>query len=130
MSEPIFSSHQRAEPGRQLTGLFTPPVCAIAAFTIAAISLMGQNLLLVGVQAVLGQGFQRMSMPDQQTYYLVWGVSALVPIAVAGALALMALRGSTADWQAYLARAALIVAGVAAVGAVLTALGGLVHSPF
>ena len=119
-----------AEQPRWTDGLLAPIPSAVAALVLAMVSLMGQNLPLIGVQAVLGQGFQRMSIPDQGTYYLVWGVSALVPIGVAALLAVKSLRGADAGWPAHLARAALILAVVAAAGAVLTTLGGLLHTPF
>ena len=129
MTDPAVP-HESTERHRWSEGLLAPTPAAVAALVLATVSLMGQNLPLIGVQAVLGQGFQRMSIPDQGTYYLVWGVSALVPIGVAALLAMRSLRGSDAGWPAHLARAALILAAVAAAGAVLTAVGGILHSPF
>ena len=129
MTDPAVP-HESTEQHRWSDGLLAPTPSAVASLVLAAVSLMGQNLPLIGVQAVLGQGFQRMSIPDQGTYYLVWGISALVPIGVAALLAVKSLRGSGAGWPAHLARAALILAAVAGVGAVLTAVGGILHPPF
>jgi hypothetical protein len=129
MTEPTVPTEGTTER-RWSDGLLAPTPAAVAAVVLAAVSLMGQNLPLIGVQAVLGQGFQRMSIPDQGTYYIVWGVSALVPIGVAALLAMKSLRQSDAGWPAQLARAALILAAIAAAGAVLTTVGGLIHTPF
>jgi hypothetical protein len=129
MTDPTLPDANAAQ-SRWSEGLLAPAPSAVAAIVLAAVSLMGQNLPLIGVQAVLGQGFQRMSIPDQGTYYLVWGVSALVPLGLAALLALKSLRGSDAGWPAHLARAALILAAVGAAGAVLTAVGGILHTPF
>jgi hypothetical protein len=129
MTDPTMPPEGTAQR-RWSEGLLAPTPSAVAALVLAAVSLMGQNLPLIGVQAVLGQGFQRMSIPDQGTYYLIWGISALVPIGVAALLAVKSLRGSDAGWPAHLARAALLLAAVAAAGAVLTTVGGLIHTPF
>jgi hypothetical protein len=129
MTDPTVPSEDTVEH-RWSDGLLAPTPAAVAAVVLATVSLMGQNLPLIGVQAVLGQGFQRMSIPDQGTYYIVWGVSALVPIGVAALLATKSLRQSGAGWPSHLARAALVLAAVAAAGAVLTTVGGLIHTPF
>jgi hypothetical protein len=105
--------------------VLTPSACAVAAFAIALLTLSGQNLLLIGVQALFGEGFWTGN--DVAGYYLVWGLAALGPLAVVALLARVALPGAAATWEAHLARAAVIVAAVAAIGAVLTAIGGLLH---
>ena len=105
--------------------LLTPTASAVAAFAIAVLTLDGQNLLMVGVQSLLGQGFGSGTTPAG--YSLSWGLAALVPLVVVLALARVTLSALRTGWQAHLARAAVVVAAVAAVGAVLTALGGLLH---
>jgi hypothetical protein len=105
--------------------LLTPTAAAVAAFAIAFLTLDGQNLLMVGVQSLLGQGFGSSTTPAG--YSLTWGLAALVPLLLVLALARVTLSALRTGWQAHLARAAVVVAAVAAVGAVLTALGGLLH---
>jgi hypothetical protein len=105
--------------------LLTPAASAVAAFAVAATSLSGQNLLLVGVQSLLGQGFGSGSSPGG--YYTVWGIAALVPLVVAVLLARLTLRATRAGWETTLARAAVVLAVVATAGAILTLLGGVLH---
>ena len=109
----------------QPTALLTPAASAVAAFAVAATSLSGQNLLLVGIQSLLGQGFGSGSSPAG--YYTVWGVAALVPVVVAVLLAQLTLRATRTGWESTLARSAVVLAVVAATGAVLTLLGGVLH---
>jgi hypothetical protein len=103
----------------------TPTASAVAAFALAFLTLDGQNLLLVGVQSLLGQGFWSSNEPAG--YYLVWGLAALVPLVLVVLLARVTLAAGRQGWEAHLARAAVIVAAVASFGALLTALGGLLH---
>lgn len=105
--------------------LLTPAASAVAAFTVAVLTLDGQNLLLIGIQSLFGEGFGPRNGPAG--YYLVWGLAALVPLVVGVALARITLVAVRSGWEAHLARAAVVVAAVAAVGAVLTALGGALH---
>ncbi|MGZ5416799.1 MAG: hypothetical protein ACXWDI_06445 [Nocardioides sp.] len=109
----------------QLTSLLTPAASAVAAFAVAATSLSGQNLLLIGVQSLLGQGFGSGGSPAG--YYTVWGVAALVPLLLVVLLARVALRATSSGWESTLARASMLLAAAGAVGAVLTALGGILH---
>jgi hypothetical protein len=112
----------------QPASLLTPAACAVGAFAIATVDLTGQNLLQVGISALLGQGF--FSSNDAAGYYLVWGLSALVPLVIVALLARVTLRATRSGWESNLARASMIVATVAFVGAVLTALGGILHHGF
>jgi hypothetical protein len=105
--------------------LLTPTAAAVAAFAVAFLTLDGQNLLLIGIQSLLGQGFWSNNEPAG--YYLVWGLAALVPLAVVLLLARVTLGALRSGWEVHLARAAVIVAAVAAAGAVLTAVGGILH---
>jgi hypothetical protein len=109
----------------QPASLLTPASAAVAAFAVAATTLSGQNLVLVGVQSLLGQGFGSGSSPEG--YYVVWGISALVPLLLVALLAGIALRATSSGWEATLARASMLLAAAAGVGAVLTALGGILH---
>ena len=104
--------------------LLTPASSAVAAFAVAATSLSGQNLMLVGIQSLLGQG---MTNSSPGGYYTTWGIAALVPLLLVVALARVTLRATTAGWESHLARASMIVAAVASVGAVLTVLGGILN---
>jgi hypothetical protein len=112
----------------QPAALLTPASAAVAALAVAATTLSGQNLLLVGVQSLLGQGFGSGSSPAG--YYVVWGISALVPLALVVLLARVALRASSSGWESVLARAAMLLAAATAAGAILTALGGVLHDGF
>lgn len=116
-----------ATPWWHPRSLLTPTASAVAAFAIAFLTLDGQNLLLVGIQSLLGQGF---GPNEPAAYYLVWGLAALVPLVVVILLARVTLSAVRSGWEVHLARAAVVVGAVAAVGAVLTALGGVLHDGF
>jgi hypothetical protein len=113
------------EPWWQPRSLLTPQSAAIAAFAVAVLTLNGQNLLVVGVQSLLGQGFWNGG--PAAGYYVAWGLAALVPVLAVGWLARLTLRSVRSGWEASLARAACIVVVLALVGAVLTAVGGIIH---
>ena len=116
------------EPGGgawwQPAALLTPASAAVAAFAVAATSLSGQNLLLVGVQSLLGQGIGSNSPSG---YYTTWGIAALVPLLLVALLARVVLRATSSGWESTLARASMLLAAAVAAGAVLTALGGVLH---
>ena len=126
MNEPTDHVDHRPEAAwwhpRSLT---TPTASAVAAFVVAFLTLDGQNLLLIGIQSLLGQGFWSDNGPAG--YYATWGLAALAPLVVVLLLARVTLRALRSGWEAHLARAAVIVAAVACVGAVLTAVGGVLH---
>jgi hypothetical protein len=122
------TGHADEAPWWHPRALATPTSSALAAFAIAFLTLDGQNLLLVGIQSVLGEGIMSSNQPGG--FYLAWGLAALVPLLVVALLARITLGAGPRGWEAHLARAAVLVAAVAAVGAVLTALGGILHTPF
>lgn len=106
--------------------LLSAPAASVAAFAVAFLMLDGQNLLIIGVQSLLGQGFW--STNQAAGYYVVWGISALLPLLVVGWLAGVTLRTARSGWEAHLSRAAVLLAVLAFAGAVLTAIGGLLHN--
>ena len=77
------------------------------------------------VQSLLGQGIGSNTSPS--AYYTTWGISALVPLLLVALLARIALRATSSGWESTLARASMLLAAAGAVGAVLTALGGILH---
>ncbi len=126
MTENADRTEHRPDPAWwQPASLLTPAAAAVAAFAIAFLTLGGQNLLLIGVQSLLGQGFGSSVSPAG--YSLVWGLAALVPLVLVLLLARVTLATARTGWEAQVARAAVLLAAVAATGAVLTAVGGLLH---
>ncbi len=112
--------------GETIGSLLTPGACAVVALVLSVLVLMGNNLMVVGSQAIVGNVFGGSS--DFGRYLVTTGGGMLVPVALSLVLArrALALGGATAQ-QATLARAAVVLALVGAVYAVLTLVGGLLH---
>ncbi|MCW2774797.1 MAG: hypothetical protein JWN91_3123 [Nocardioides sp.] len=115
-------SDDRAASPWNTSDFFSPAACAVAAFVLATTALFGQNALTVGVANVL-DGFWADQGPSGYAAYV--GVAT---VAQFGAVVYLARRASDAPepWQRLLARAAVLVAGIAAVGGVLSIFGALI----
>jgi hypothetical protein len=98
----------------------SPPVCAVAGMVLAVAALLGQNVVTVGFSTVLASGLG----PGGESFYIGWGVATAVQV---GLVLLLARRSLvlTDGWEATLARASVLVAGVALVAAVLVVVGGM-----
>lgn len=120
MSEDATFDREQPTPGVWAASNFlTPAVCAVAAFTLAVVSLLGQNALAIGVGSVSEAIFD----DARVTYYAGWGV------AIAGQVGLVLLLArrtfdAAGRWEATLGRAAVLVSGVTLVAAVLLIIGG------
>ncbi|HEX4976640.1 MAG TPA: hypothetical protein VFV40_02130, partial [Nocardioides sp.] len=99
-----------------------PASRAIAGLALAAIGLMGQNLVQVGTQILLVGGS---GSGGPERYFVATAIGALLPLACALWLAWGPARGAVAGWATHVARAAVVVTLVGVAGAVLTLLGGL-----
>jgi hypothetical protein len=125
MSDDVtFDDEQHETSAWTASNFFSPPVCAVAAFTLAVVALLGQNLVGVGISTLLGPNFG----PDggSAAYYIGWGVATAVQF---GIVLLLARRSfdATGHWEAVLGRAAVLISGIALVAAVLLVVGGVLH---
>jgi hypothetical protein len=106
------------------TAALTPKGSAIAGFTLAGISLLGQSAWTVAAQAL----FWGSSWP-QHTIPWVFLSAVLAPVlsAVLGMLlARRVLTGPAGDgWETHLARAAVVIAELGIVLGVVAAIGNL-----
>jgi hypothetical protein len=123
MSEDVVVEGEYHEHGRwAAAGLFSPQVCAVTAFTLAVVALLGQNVISLATSTVLEFG---LGMGDG-AFYFGWGLATAVQAAI---VVLLARR--TFDlrdgWEATLGRAAVLVAGLALVAAAVVVVAGLVH---
>ena len=108
--------------------LLTPKAAAITAFTFAVLALSGQNAWTAAVQSFFGTSF------GTEDYGRVVAFGAVAAMLLAFGAVLLARRviqppGAGQGWEQHLARAAVMVAGFAALCAALTAIGGFVGGP-
>lgn len=99
----------------------TPEVCAVSAFTLAVVALLGQNIVTVGVAALTDSLIDDI-FSSTQPYYLQFGLATVAQVLVAALLALRALA-TPERWVDVLARAALVLSAVALVAGVLAIIG-------
>lgn len=120
MSDDLTTGADRRPGAPASASFFTPPVCAVAAFTLAVVALLGQNVVTLGISTVFASGFG----PGEDAFYLGWGVATALQVTV---VLLLARRtfGLVDRWEATLGRAAVIVSAVAIVAAVLVVAGTL-----
>jgi hypothetical protein len=112
---------EHEQPGESSVSAFlSPPVCAVTAFTLAVVALLGQNAVSIGVAGVLEPRLSE----GANAYYLGWGVAVAVQVAVVWLLARRAVAGG-AGWEALLGRAAVVLSVVALLSGALVVLGGL-----
>ena len=121
MSDEVPDDHGEHEGGAwALSNFFTPPVCAIAALTLAIAALLDQNALTVGFAAVLES-----QVGTPSGFFVVRGLAAVVQV---GVVLLLARRSFAAagSWETTLGRSAVLISGIALVPAVLAILGGAI----
>ena len=124
MSDDVTVDNGQHEAGVwSASSLFSPAVSAVAAFTLAVVALMGQNVVTIGISTVLGPEF---GSGGAMPFYVGFGVAIAVQVGVVLLLARRTLD-SAVPWEGVLGRAAVLVAGVALVAAVLVIVGGAVH---
>jgi len=106
------------------TAALTPKGSAIAAFTLAAVSLLGQSAWTAAAQAV----FFGSSWPQSRLPWILLSI-VLAPVLSAVLAMLLARRVLTRpasdDWETPLARAAVVIAELGIVLGVVAALGNL-----
>lgn len=106
--------------------LMTPRATAIAGFAFAVLSMLGQGTWSTALTTLFwGTSYSPDAVPHVMA---VWGVGCLVVAGLGAWLARNTLRVADQAWEAHLARAAVIVAALGALLAVLTIIGGLIHS--
>jgi len=104
--------------------ILTPAASAIIALVLAVVSLTGQGSWNTAIQSFLGNTF------GPAEYQRVLAVGGAVTLAVsAGAMWLawrvVARRRPVTSWDEHMARAALVLAGLASLFSLLTILGSL-----
>ena len=125
MSDDVTIDHGRHEAGVwRASGFFSPSVCAVAAFTLAVVALLGQNVVTIGISTLLGPDFG--SGGTYALPYVPFGIATAVQVGVVLLLARPTLHAAD-RWEGILGRAAVLVAGVALLAAVLVIVGGMVH---
>lgn len=92
--------------------------CAVAAFTLAVVALLGQNVVTIGVGTVSEGIFD-----GREGFYVGWGLAIVSQV---GVVLLLARRtfAATGRWEATLGRAGVLVSGLTLVAAVLIIIGG------
>ena len=98
----------------------TPPVCGVAAFTLAVLALLDQNAVTIGFAALAEQ-----QVSGPAGFYVLRGVATAAQVGVV--LVLAGRSFAAAGREALLGRAAVLVAGVALVAAVLAVVGGVLR---
>lgn len=117
-------SDEQHEPSVWAASNFlSPAVCAVTAFTLAVVALLGQNLVTVGIGVLLGPN---VGSSGQSGFYFAWGLAAAVQVGIALLLARRSFDAA-GRWEAVLGRAAVLVSGIALVAAVLAVIGALIH---
>jgi hypothetical protein len=109
-----------------LTRVLTPKASAITGFTFAVLAMTGQGTWTQAIQALWGASFPQ----SRVTVVLASAATATLLLAVAGfLLGRRTLAATTAGdaWEAHLARAAMVVAGLAAALSAVSMLLGLLR---
>jgi hypothetical protein len=122
--ELIFGEDVPYEETRPPSPFFSPPVCAVAAFALAATGLLGQSVLSAALSVLFGPQFS--TDGSMTTYYVVMGAGMAAQGVLAVLLAVRAVRSGIA-WEANLARAAVLVSAVSLVAGVATVVGAVIH---
>jgi hypothetical protein len=124
VSDDVTFDGEQHEPGVwAVSSFFSPAVCAVTAFTLAVVALLGQNLVTVGIGVLLGPN---VGSSSQSGFYLAWGLAAAVQVGIAVLLARRTFDAA-GRWEAVLGRAAVLVSGIALVAAVLSVIGAVIH---
>ncbi|MDH2413118.1 hypothetical protein [Nocardioides sp. CER19] len=122
--ELIFGEDLPYEETRTPSPFFSPAVCAVAAFALAATGLLAQNALTVGISTLFGPQFA--SNDSVVGYYVSLGAGSVVQAVVALLLAVRSFR-SDVRWEANVGRAAALLAVVALIAGAATILGAIIH---
>jgi hypothetical protein len=107
--------------------VFSPRATAVAGFTFAVLSMIGQGTWGTALQSLFfGSSYSQGSL---DRVMVAWGFGSLLVAALGFALAFVSLQGRAGHdaWDAHLARAAVIVSAVGAFFGVVTIIGGLIH---
>jgi hypothetical protein len=121
MSDESPDDHEEHKAGAwAVSNFLTPPVCAIAALTLAIAALLDQNAVPVGFAAVLEEEVARPA-----GFYVVRGLVTVLQVAVVLLLARRSFAAAS-SLVVTLARAAVLISGIALVPAVLAILGGAI----
>jgi len=102
-----------------------PGPSAVVAFVLAALVLMGNNLMVAATQSLLGQLFT--STSDLGQLFATWAVGALLPAAASLLLARRAVAAGAVGWEVVVGRAAFVLAAVALGYTLLMLLGAVLH---
>ncbi len=108
--------------GTSAQGVLTVPATSLAALVLAFVALTGSNILVAGLQSVLGIGVGATVGPFG--YLMSQAFASAAVAAVVVLLARPGLRHGT-GWEVTASRAAVILAGLALVGAALVLVAGL-----
>jgi hypothetical protein len=124
VSDDVTFDDEQHEPSVWAVSSFlSPAVCAVTAFTLAVLALLGQNLVTVGIGVLLGPNVG----PGGQTgFYFAWALAAAVQVGIALLLARRTFNAA-GHWEAVLGRAAVLVSGIGLVAALLTVVGAVIH---
>ncbi len=106
--------------------LLTPPAAAIAGFTFAVFSVLGQGAWGTALSTLVWNNSY--AMGSGVHVLASWGFGNLVMAGIAVALGRRSIAAEPEGWASHLARAAVIVAGLGAVLAVITIIGGLIQA--
>ncbi|HET7351236.1 MAG TPA: hypothetical protein VFJ28_09870 [Marmoricola sp.] len=98
----------------------TPPVCAVAAFTLAVAALLGQNVMSMAVGTLL----ERTLNESGNGFALGWGVAVAVQVGLVWLLARRSIVG-THGWVPLIGRAAIVLSLVALVAGALVVLSSV-----
>jgi hypothetical protein len=104
---------------RTLDRYLTAPVSAVVAFILGVLALMGQNALTIAIGAFA----EPATGGTLSGFYLGFGLGVLVQVGLTVLLARRALAGGVTGWESTLARAAVVLAGLALVAGVVALLG-------
>lgn len=122
--ELTFGEEVSYDETRPPSPFFSPAVCAVAAFALAATGLLSQNVLTVGLSTLFGPQF--LANGSVVGYYVSLGAGTVVQAVIALVLAARSIRPD-ARWETNLGRASMLVALVALVGGGTTIVGAIVH---
>ena len=125
MTEPDFL-HDEDTDEQPRSPLLTPGSAAIAGFTFAVFSVLGQGAWGTALSTLFwGRSY---AMGSSIHVLTAWGVGNLIMAGLAVSLGRRTIAAEADGWASHLARAAVIVAGLGAILAVITIIGGLVES--
>lgn len=123
MSEDVATGGEQHQRGGWAPASFlSPRVCAVTAFTLAVVALLGQNVVSLATSSVLEFGLGEGNL----AFYFGWGLATAIQAVI---VVLLARRtfDSPGQWEEPLGRAAVLIAGLAFVAAMLAVVAGMVN---